>query len=181
MSSHREVEKLTASLQLAENGDALAARVPPLDTAAGDAEKASWVQAVVGLFGESLPEDEVREVRARCRCDEEGKLGKMKRWLKGVRSESASLEDFVGRMNALGAGWYIEDGRLYTKFLTCECYMLRQVDTLPDRTWCYCTMGYTRNLFEHVFGRPMDAEVTKTIKTGHPFCLVAVWPKDGTW
>lgn len=180
MKSHREVEKLTASLRQAENGDALAAAVPPLDAAAGDTEKAAWVRAVVGLFG-ALPESEVQEIRARCRCDEEGKLGEMKRWLKAVWSESASLADFVDRMNALGAGWYLDDGRLYTKFLTCECYMLKQVETLPDRTWCHCTMGYTRNLFEHVFGRPMEAEVTRTIKTSHPYCLVAVWPKDGTW
>lgn len=181
MTPHREVEKLISSLRLTGGGDALAARVPPLDAAADDAEKAAWARAVVGLLRGALPEDEVREVRARCRCDEEGRLGEMKFWLKGVWSESADLEDFVERMNALGAGWHLEGGRLYTKFLTCECYMLRQVETLPDRTWCYCTMGYTRTLFEHVFGRPMEAEVTKTIKTGHPFCLVAVWPKDGTW
>lgn len=173
---HQEVAKLYRRLAEHCSPDTAAAiaRGVSLPAFANDGDKAVWVRHVVAALDEALPAETIRSVRLGCHCDEEGKLGEMKRWLGGLYRESAGIEDFVEKVNAFGAGWYMEDGWICTKFLTCECYMLRAVDRLPSASWCLCTEGYTRELFRHVLGCEVESELVQTIKMGHDFCLVRI-------
>lgn len=179
MASHPEVEKLKSRIEAhsdAATAEAVACGVP-LSPDAGDAEKAAWVRHVVDELDRRFPEETIQAIRLGCHCDEAGRLGEMKEWLGRVYRESADIEDFVGRMNRLGAGWRMENGAIYTTFQSCECYMLREVDRLPSTAWCYCTVGYTKNLFEHVFDREVDSELMQSIKLGADRCVVKVTPK----
>lgn len=179
MASHPEVEKLRSNIDAyadAAAAEAVACGVP-LSPAADDAEKAAWVRHVVDELDRRFPEETIRAIRAGCHCDEAGRLGEMKEWLGRVYRESEGMEDFVDRMNRLGAGWRMEDGAIYTTFHSCECYMLREVDRLPSNAWCHCTAGYTKNLFEHVFGREVESELVQSVKRGAERCVVRVTPK----
>lgn len=150
-----------------------------LPETASRAEKAEWVLRVTAELERCLPAATVRSVMLGCHRDDMCRLGEMKAWLGGLYRESASLEEFVDRVNEHGAGWRIEDGAIYTKFLWCECHMLREVETLPSMTWCHCTEGYTRALFEHVLDCEVESELLQTIKTGHDCCIVKITPKEG--
>lgn len=173
---HNEVTKLYRRLTAhcsPETAEAIARGVR-LDASADDGEKASWVRHAAAALDEAFPADVIRAIRLGCHCDEEGRLGEMKEWLGGLYRESSTLAEFVEKVNAVGAGWHIEDGWIYTKFLTCECHMLRAVERLPTNAWCLCTEGYTRELFRHVFGCEVESELVQTIKMGHEFCLVKI-------
>lgn len=141
---------------------------------ATDAEKAAWVAHTTRELERRLNQDTIREIRKRCHCREEGRLDEMKTWLGGLYRESSSMEEFVDKVNAHGAGWYLRDGEIHTKFLNCECHMLRDVSALDSMTWCLCAEGYTEELFGHVFGREVKSELVQTIRTGHEFCLVKI-------
>ena len=172
---HREVEKIRASVRHCSGAAAdgfIAERMLGAD--ATDLEKAEWVHGIVADLERRFDEEIIRDIRKGCHCDEEGRLGEMKKWLGGLYRESGSIEEFVARVNGHGAGWYIEDGWLYTKFLTCECYMLRAVPRLSTKTWCHCTEGYTAALFRDVLGREVESELVQTIKMGHEFCVVRI-------
>lgn len=145
----------------------LAADAPPED-------KAAWVRHVVAELEGRLPEGARRDVMMGCHCDEICKLDDMKEWLGGLYRGSATMEEFVEKVNRHGAGWYIEDGSLYTKYLWCECHMLGAVESLPSLTWCHCTEGYAKALFEHVFGREVESELLRSIKTGAECCLIRI-------
>ena len=80
-------------------------------------------------------------------------------------------------MNELKADWYLQDGWLYTKFFFCECPMLEAVDRLPTPTWCQCTVGYTRAMFESIFGCAVESELMQSIKMGDDICLIRVKPE----
>lgn len=143
---------------------------------ADDKDKADWVRHATAELERRFDRDAVKAIRRGCFCREEGRLDEMKAWLGGLYRESSSLAEFVDKVNAHGADWEMDGDVVVTKFLTCECYMVQGVDRLPDKTWCYCTEGYTRELFRHVFDREVHSELTQTIKTGAPFCIVKVWP-----
>lgn len=81
------------------------------------------------------------------------------------------MEDFVNRVNEYGAGWEPKDGFLYTKYFSCTCPMLEGMDTLPTKTWCYCTIGY-KQIFDYVFGCDVEIELLKSIKMGDAICLM---------
>lgn len=106
-----------------------------------------------------------------CHCDEEGRLGEL-------FDQSSNLADFVDRANRHGAGRQVRDGAAHRKLLSCECHMLREAETLTTNAWCYCTAGYTKNLFEHIFGCcPVEAELLQSIKTGHEYCVMTIKPQ----
>lgn len=146
----------------------------PLSVSASDAEKAVWVRYAVSELERLFSPDTARSVMMGCHCEDVCRLGEMKTWLGGLFREASGFEDFVDRVNEHGAGWYFEDGWLYTKFLWCECHMLRVIERLPSMTWCHCTEGYTKALFEHVLGCGVESELVQSIKTGHDHCLVRI-------
>ena len=38
-------------------------------------------------------------------------------------------------------------------------------------TWCHCTAGYNKKLFEIVFEKPVYVEIVQSIRQGFDFCL----------
>lgn len=150
----------------------------PLPAGATDEEKAAWVRHVVAGLETHLSGQDIRTVMMGCHCEDLCRLGEMKQHLGKLYRESASLEEFVEKVNEHGAGWRLEDGALYTKFLWCECHMLKNIEQLSSTTWCHCTEGYTKALFEHVLGCEVESELVRTIKTGHECCVVKIVPKQ---
>lgn len=153
-------------------------------------ERAAWVAHVIDALEKRFSPDIIKEIRLGCYCNENEVFGKCKStgylcadaalfasvrdWLKGLYEASGSMEEFVTKANAEKLGWYVENGELYTKFFECECPMLEAVGKLPTFTWCYCTAGYGKRLFEAVFGYPVDVEMIQSIRQGHEFCLMKV-------
>ncbi len=140
-------------------------------------EKTAWVHHVMHKMEATYDEQTIKAIRTCCYCDEGGQLQKSMKWLKGLYDASSDIHDFINKVNEHGAGWYVKDCYLYTKYLDCSCPMLEGIDRLESKTWCYCTMGYTRAIFSHVFDCPfdeVDIELLKAIKMGDEFCLMRV-------
>lgn len=176
MREHPEVEKLcrnVAKYAPQDVAEQIACGIA-LPESADDAAKAAWVGSICRGLEERFDEETIKSIRLGCHCDEAGRLDEMKRWLRGLYVESSGIEDFVDRVNRHNAGWYIVNGEIYTKFLGCECHMLQGVDRLTSKTWCYCTAGYTEELFRHVFGCEVESTLLQTIKMGHDACVVKI-------
>ena len=162
----------------------------PLAPDAPAEQRAAWVAYVIDALEKRFSPDVIKQIRLGCYCNENEAPTKCKSagylcadtelfttvrdWLKGLYASSSSMEDFVAKANAQNLGWYVEGGELYTKFFECECPMLEAVGQLPTFTWCYCTAGYSKRLFEAVFGYPVDVEMIQSIRQGHEFCLMRI-------
>ncbi len=175
--THPAAENLRRNLLRFSDAARAEAIALPLNVAASDAEKAAWVRRITSALEEEFSPEDIRTVMMGCHCGDLCRLDEMKKWLCGLYNESASLADFVERVNAHGVEWTLENNAIYTKFLWCECHMLREVATLDSSTWCHCTEGYTKALFEHVLGYAVESELLQTIKTGHDCCIVKIVPK----
>ena len=57
---------------------------------------------------------------------------------------------------------------------TCECPMLEAARTSDSLTWCHCTAGYNKKLFEIIFERPVNVDVLQSIRQGFDFCLLKI-------
>jgi predicted hydrocarbon binding protein len=128
----------------------------------------------------------VKKIRQGCYCRDSGKLDENKKWLKEIYSDSKDIHEFVEKVNSYvkkvanqDAGWHIKNGHLFTKYFDCSCPMLEEVDVLPAKTWCHCTAGFCKEIFDDVFGFEVDAEIIKSIKTGDDCCLIKISDKDG--
>ncbi len=140
-------------------------------------EREKWLKYVSSSLEEEFDTQTIMAIRMACFCHEDGKLEESKKFIRGVYDSSRSLEDFVENMNKHNVGWYLEDGYLFTKYFSCSCPMLEGIDHLETKTWCYCTAGYNKEIFENVFQCEVDVELLESIKIGHEQCLMKIKPK----
>lgn len=121
----------------------------------------------------------VKQIRMHCQCgygmDEKLKL------VKELVESSSNMEEFGYSDKAKAAGLYSENGELYLQFPICPCPMLAGVDRLETNTWCQCTTGYSKVLFEKAFECKVDVELLKSIKIGDEKCLMKIIPLGTIW
>jgi len=150
------------------------------DTTAGrivnhvDEDDPQWVKNTMKRLEESFDISTLKRIRMNCQCgygmDEKYAL------LKEIMASSTSLEEFGKDARAAAAGMYYRDGDLYLQFPFCPCPMLANVDKLETKTWCQCTTGYSKVLFEKAFGCEVDVDLLKSIKAGDEICLMKIIP-----
>jgi len=133
-----------------------------------------WVANTMKRLEDSFDKPTVKKIRMNCQCgygmDEKFAL------LKELMASSSNLEEFAGKDKAKAAGLSYKDGELYLMFPFCPCPMLAEVDKLGTNTWCQCTTGYSKVLFEKAFGCEVDVELLKSIKIGDEICLMKIVP-----
>lgn len=120
--------KQYATLELAQH----IAYGKPLPEDATDAQCAEWVAHVAQELEANFDAPTIKQIRQGCYCREEGKLDENKQWLAGIYKQSGSVTEFVDKVNAHGAGWYMAEGALYTKYFDCSCPLLQGVERLQD-------------------------------------------------
>lgn len=140
---------------------------------------ADWVKNSMQRLELNFDTDTVKDIRMNCQCgyamDEKLEL------VQNLFSSANNLDEFANCETAQKAGLYAKDGELYLSFAFCPCPMLAGVDRLPAVTWCYCTTGYSKVLFEKVFGCEVKVVLLKSIKTGDENCLMKIHPLSVLW
>ncbi len=135
-----------------------------------------WVKNTKKRLEKHFDVQTVKKIRMNCQCgyamDEKLSL------VKELMSSSSNLEEFASQDKAKAAGLSYEKGELYLQFPFCPCPMLAKVDKLETNTWCQCTTGYSKVLFEKAFGCEVDVELLKSIKMGDDLCLMKIIPRS---
>ena len=149
------------------------------DGKAADQDPAVWVNGTMHRREAKFSTSDVKQIRMSCQCGYgmEEKLALVKE----LAASSSSMEEFAGSEKAKAAGLSYRDGSLYLQFGFCPCPMLAQVEKLDTLTWCQCTTGYSKVLFEKAFGCDVDVELLKSIKCGDDICLMRIVPHGVIW
>jgi hypothetical protein len=149
------------------------------DGLAKNENDASWVKSTMHRLENKFDQETTKQIRMSCQCghgmDEKLVL------LNELTSASSNMKEFASSDKAKAAGLFCKDGILYLQFLFCPCPMLANVDKLETKTWCLCTTGYSKVLFEKAFGCEVDVDLLKSIKAGDDICLMKITPHDLIW
>lgn len=131
-----------------------------------------WVKAAMNRLENRFEAETVKNIRMNCQCgygiDEKIAL------VKELKADVANIEEFTASEKAEAAGLFCKDGELFLQFHYCPCPMLAEVDRLETNTWCQCTTGYSKILFERAFACKADVELLKSIKMGDSICLMKI-------
>lgn len=162
------------------SSDEIAQEIVYGDKNAARAEKnADWVKSTMKRMEEKFDKSEISQIRRNCQCgygmDEKIML------VKELMKASSNIEELGALEQANAAGLFCENGKLYLQFLFCPCPMLAEVDRLETDTWCQCTTGYSKVLFEQAFECTVDVQLLASIKMGHERCLMEIIPEKKTW
>jgi predicted hydrocarbon binding protein len=136
-------------------------------------KKYKWACEVCGFLEERFDESTISNIRSTCSCSSGASVAeKMKKYLRS----SDTLTEFAGKFNSENTFAQIEvvGGALYYIYPTCYCSLIKRVEQPISKSWCYCTYGYVKSLFENVFEKPVEAKLIESIKTGGTRCAVKV-------
>lgn len=56
----------------------------------------------------------------------------------------------------------------------CYCACVKRVPKELSKTWCYCTLGNAKGIFEEVFKKEVEVKLVESIKTGSSRCNIEV-------
>lgn len=140
---------------------------------------AAWVNSTMKRLESKFDKTATKKIRMKCQCGYG--MDKKLELLKELMELSCSLEEFGNLQKAKDAGLFYENGDLYLQFNFCPCPMLAEVDKLDSYTWCQCTTGYSKVLFEKAFQCKVDVELLKSIKMGDEKCLMKIIPQGVIW
>lgn len=139
----------------------------------------TWVKSTMKRLENHFDTSTVKAIRMQCQCgygmDEKLAL------LRALIESSSNLEEFGNSEKAKAAGMYCDNQELYLQFFFCPCPMLAEVDRLETNTWCQCTTGYSKVLFEKAFGCEVEVELLKSVKMGDEKCLMKIIPQGSVW
>jgi hypothetical protein len=64
------------------------------------------------------------------------------------------------------------------RYLACHCPLaastILKEGTVVSPTWCYCSAGYEKTLFDNVFGESLEVEVKQSVLDGSERCRFAI-------
>ncbi len=64
---------------------------------------------------------------------------------------------------------YKENDRIFLEYHECGCEMVTKKGVSAPFL-CNCTVGYTKQIFETLFGKPVEVKLTASILNGDPIC-----------
>jgi len=145
----------------------------PLSKSADIDKKFAWAESICADLESKFEADVVKAIRMDCACGPEmGKISKLKK----LYDSCAGLDDFAAKANKQNAGFTIDNcnDELFLIYPQCYCSCVKRVNSPISKTWCYCTLGYTKKMFEHVLGREVNVELIESVKTGGNVCKIKI-------
>jgi predicted hydrocarbon binding protein len=139
----------------------------------------TWVKNTMKRLESRFDKNAVVQIRMNCQCGYG--MDEKLNFLNELISDSSNLEEFASHEKAKAAGLSYSNGEIYLQFQFCPCPMLSEVDKLDTLTWCQCTAGYSKVLFEKAFNCKVEVELLKSIKMGDDICLMKIALHNHVW
>lgn len=149
------------------------------DGSAKSEKNADWVKSTMQRLENKFDQETTKQIRMSCQCGYG--MDEKQEFVMELADNASTMEEFANSDKARAAGLFCEDGVLHLQFLFCPCPILADVERLETKTWCQCTTGYSKVLFEKAFECKVDVDLLKSIKAGDDICLMKIIPRDLIW
>ena len=148
------------------------AKEHPLGKSADISKRSAWAKTLCGYLNDRYDEETVKAIRMDCACGPYAINGK----LKALYEKSDGPADFVKKVNELDPGFSLEyDGTsYYIVYPQCYCSCVKRAEGQLPKAWCYCTLGYSRRMFETILGKETEGELLSSIKAGDTVCRIRI-------
>jgi predicted hydrocarbon binding protein len=137
------------------------------------AAKAAWIQHAVERLETLVGEKTAIKIMENCGRKCCGPTSRAR--AQEIMSRSKSIEEFIEQLNKKGLG----GGRLTLKDETtirggydvCYCGQVKKTrEPFSTKVYCYCSVGWYKQLFESALKKPVDVELVQSIISGADSC-----------
>ncbi len=128
-----------------------------------------WIAALVEGLDKNVDEKTRERILEQCgrQCQSQTFIKKAR----DIYSKSADVEDFLEKFGKIYKHLHKEGKGLYIIYPRCYC---SQVNKIPkgklSATYCNCSRGWVKALFEGALGRPVDVFMEQSIVKGDKQC-----------
>ena len=134
-------------------------------------QKAHSIQGMMNVLDRELEEKTRWQLMEECgrHCITAGTLEKARR----LQRAAQGLDDLLNRLNEahIGGGHLRREGDIiHAAYERCYCGSVSQTSGLFSATYCHCSCGWYRQLFETLLGRPVKVELLGSIIQGDERC-----------
>lgn len=128
---------------------------------------------VAGLEG--VDEETRLRIMEKCgeACAETGDLDVAKR----IAEETSDIDEIIEKANdriAWCGKWAREGDKITTVCTECGCPLVRNGLVSLTGTFCYCSLGWVKTIFETLLRKPVKVELRKSIGRGDDVCEYVV-------
>lgn len=131
-----------------------------------------WIKTLITSLDKELDEKTRAKILENCgrTCITHSFIQKAKK----CKEESRDLNEFVDKLSKVWKHLKKDGDNIYVIYEKCYCPL---VEAYPERlssTWCNCSRGWIRELFESALGKPVEVKIEKSIKQGDDICKFRV-------
>jgi predicted hydrocarbon binding protein len=132
-----------------------------------------WIATLMDGLDKSVDEETLASVLEQCgrQCQSQSFVKKVQ----GLYKKSKGVDDFLDKLGQVYKHLQREGGKVYIVYPRCYC---SQVNKFPkgklSGTYCNCSRGWAKALFEGALGRPVEVIKKKSIIGGDRECRFEV-------
>jgi len=136
------------------------------------ARKAAWIKTAIERLAELVGREKTREIMKQCgrRCCGVTTRKKAKK----LMQESNSIPELIDKLNKTGIGGgrlQLKDNTITGGYDHCYCGQVKKTqEPFISTTYCHCSVGWYKQLFETAFEKPVEVEITQSIISGAKSC-----------
>jgi predicted hydrocarbon binding protein len=132
----------------------------------------TWIASVIDGISEFVDDETKMKILEHCgkACSiYHGHLEKVA----DMKEKGQNLEEILTYMNHENmwcGDWIHKEGIISSTCEECECplFLAKMIKLSP--TFCYCSRGFVKSLFEEILERPVSVELKKAIGRGDKSC-----------
>jgi predicted ArsR family transcriptional regulator len=128
-----------------------------------------WICSLVDALDEHADKETRSKVLERC-----GRQCQSQRFVKKARSiyeQSQDTDEFLDSLGKIYEHLHREGDHVYIIYPTCFCSFVNKIPPQKlSATYCNCSRGWAKALFEGALGRPAQVTMEKSIINGDDEC-----------
>jgi len=132
-----------------------------------------WITNLIDGLNENADEKTIAKMLEQCgrQCQSQSFITKAKE----IYKKSKNADDFLEKLGRVYKHLHREGDKVYLMYPKCYC---SQVNKIPkgklSGTYCNCSRGWAKALFEGAIGRPVEVIMEKSIINGDNQCKFRV-------
>jgi predicted hydrocarbon binding protein len=93
---------------------------------------------------------------------------------KDAAKDAKDIDEFLDNLTRAVRMLKREDDKVYMVYPKCYCHKIKGFEgDIPDN-YCYCSVGWVKEMFEQALGRPVEVKLEASVLRGDESCRLRV-------
>jgi predicted hydrocarbon binding protein len=90
------------------------------------------------------------------------------------KNSARNIDEFLDKLSQIWSHLQRDGDNIYVAYERCYCPLVKAYPDKLSPTFCNCSRGWIKELFESVLERPVNIELEKSIRQGDDVCRFRV-------